>query len=415
MIRKTSSSNGHRHTYNDNDSGLTSKDDGHQHQYIVYINQLVPKDRKVVIQVADGHLHLPANANKSTDSIDDTSERKWMDVPFEFKQSKADDKFFTFSGYASTFGNRDLGGDIVVKGAFKKSLQRRMPKLINSHFTRQILGIFTKAFEDDIGLFVEGKMPKDHSLAKDKIIEVEIGAIDSMSIGYNIKESEIVGEDTLLKELDLWEASLVTFPMNEQARIIAMKSIIPFQDLPMADIEQGWDSVAAITRIKEFTGSEDSPNDEYRKAFLWFDIESSNKFSAYKLPIADIVNGKLMAVPKGIFAAANILKSSYLYAGIPDSAIPRIRRNVEQYYEKRGMLAPWNMSIEDIFEEIKSMKEVEDFLKGKGLSQTERKILISKVKHITGHRDGETIHRDDGIFTGDCLEEIGQIIDILKR
>ena len=82
-------------------------------------------------------------------------ELEHLNIPLQIKscgEDKQDEQFFTFAGYASTFGNVDLGNDIVEKGAFVESLRNRIPKLLFQHDMREPIGIFTEVFEDNIGL-----------------------------------------------------------------------------------------------------------------------------------------------------------------------------------------------------------------------------------------------------------------------
>ena len=81
-------------------------------------------------------------------------------------------------------------------------------------------------------------------------------------------------------------------------------SVVAFQDLAMADREREWDGDAANKRVRMWAGVDDEPNAKYRKAFVWFDGDSKDQFTAYKLQIADVIDGRLRAVPRGVMAAA---------------------------------------------------------------------------------------------------------------
>ena len=209
--------NNHTHTYDDSSSGTTSSNNAHTHPYIV--------DRdKVRILEGAGHTHEPAQENKNIDAM----EKKYLNVPFEIKRLHEDEEFFFFEGYASTFGNVDLGNDMVEFGAFTKTLHERMPKLLWQHDSDEPLGIFEEIFEDQKGLFVRGKMPKADHLVEGRVIpQMKIGSVNSMSIGFRVKIDEF-DEDTNLrkiKEVMLFEISLVTLPMNPEALITGMKTI----------------------------------------------------------------------------------------------------------------------------------------------------------------------------------------------
>lgn len=148
--------------------------------------------------------------------------------PFEFKEGTGkDSEFYFLKGYASTFGNVDRVGDIVAKGAFTKSLAERTPKMLSQHDTDDVIGGVDTIYETDSGLYFEARLPKDNSLVKDLVPLIKIGAIDSISIGFNTTISEW-NEDTgirTLKEVELWEISVVTFPANEKAKILGIKKL----------------------------------------------------------------------------------------------------------------------------------------------------------------------------------------------
>lgn len=137
-----------------------------------------------------------------------------------------------FEGHGAVFGNIDLGGDIVARGAFRSSLSaarkaKRLPKFLLNHDPRTVAGIFEEMQEDDRGLFVKGRFNLDKQISREAFTDVKMGAVDGLSIGFISKKTardETTGVRTI-KEADLIEVSLVTFPMNEQARIGVVKSI----------------------------------------------------------------------------------------------------------------------------------------------------------------------------------------------
>lgn len=76
-----------------------------------------------------------------------------------------------------------------------------------------------------------------------------------------------------------------------------------FQDLPLADRDHDWDGDAAENRVRTWAGAEDEPNEKYRDAHVWYDADKKDNFTAYKLLVADVIDGKLRAVPRGVMAA----------------------------------------------------------------------------------------------------------------
>ena len=146
--------------------------------------------------------------------------------PFE---AKVDLEKYEFEGYASTFGNLDLVGDIVEKGAFKKTIQERLPKnlikVLWQHYDP--MGVPKHMEEDSKGLYVVAKVSKTRENL-DRLQLMKDGVVDRLSIGYEVIKREV--EETedgkqvrRLKELKLYEFSPVTFPANEEAVITRVK------------------------------------------------------------------------------------------------------------------------------------------------------------------------------------------------
>jgi len=122
---------------------------------------------------------------------------------------------------------------------------------------------------------------------------------------------------------------------------LVIASVVPFQDLPLADEEKEWDADAAKGRIKEWAGGDDIDWDKYRRAFLWYDSENKETQGAYKLPIADVVDDGLNVVPRGVFAAAGAVSGARGGVDIPDDDLPKVKTHLEKYYDKMDRKAPW--------------------------------------------------------------------------
>ena len=131
------------------------------------------------------------------------------------------------AGYASLFGKRDQGGDIVQKGAYAASLARlkaggRAVKMLWQHDATQPIGVWDEVREDAVGLWVKGRILTEVEKGREAAALLTAGAIDGLSIGYRTVRAERDGKgQRLLAELDLWEVSLVTFPMQAEARVSA--------------------------------------------------------------------------------------------------------------------------------------------------------------------------------------------------
>ena len=152
-------------------------------------------------------------------------------IPMELK---INEESRTFEGYASTFGNKDFVDDIVLPGAFKKTIMERFPKkqikVLYQH--REPLGIPLHMEEDSKGLYVKAHVSRT-TLGNDVLELMRDGVIDRMSIGYDIMQDEKDQQNgaRLLKELRLYEFSPVTFPANDEAIIAQVKSIDDMEQL----------------------------------------------------------------------------------------------------------------------------------------------------------------------------------------
>jgi len=150
----------------------------------------------------------------------------YKSVGFELEELKSrGDDGWSFTGYASTFGNVDEGGDVVLRGAFSSSLARRVPRLLWQHDMHEPIGKVLGLTEDDRGLHGEFKISRT-TRGHDAYQLLRDGAIDSMSIGYIPEEQDFDEKSGIrqLKSVELLEISLVSIPMNGEARITAVKA-----------------------------------------------------------------------------------------------------------------------------------------------------------------------------------------------
>ena len=131
------------------------------------------------------------------------------------------------AGYASLFGAADQGGDVVVEGAYGASLTRLAKaksgvKMLWQHDPTRPIGVWDEVREDGRGLWVKGRLILEVQAAREAQALLQAGAIDGLSIGYRTLRSEkAAGGRRLLHEIELWEVSLVTFPMLPEARVQA--------------------------------------------------------------------------------------------------------------------------------------------------------------------------------------------------
>lgn len=160
-----------------------------------------------------------------------------LDIPLKIKSVSETGEF---EGYGSVFGVEDSYSDVVVKGAFQKSLalwaeKGRLPSMLWQHKMSEPIGIYTEMKEDDHGLYVKGRLLIDgDDLAKRAHAHAKAGSLGGLSIGFILKDWEYDSQKGvyLLKEIDLWEVSLVTMPANDEARISEVKSMLEKGETP---------------------------------------------------------------------------------------------------------------------------------------------------------------------------------------
>jgi HK97 family phage prohead protease len=127
----------------------------------------------------------------------------------------------SIDGYASLWGVADLNGDVVERGAFAASLARTGAsgvRMLHQHESRAAVGIWERMLEDEHGLFVEGRIMDWSADGRFAQALSRAGALDGLSIGFRSRRARREGRLRVLVEVELWEVSLVTFPMLPGAR-----------------------------------------------------------------------------------------------------------------------------------------------------------------------------------------------------
>ncbi len=124
-------------------------------------------------------------------------------------------------GYAALFGEPDRSGDIVAPGAFAETLRARSAsvKFLWQHDPAQPIGIWDSIEEDARGLRVKGRLLTALSRGREAATLLNAGALDGLSIGFRTITADRAGPNRRLTKIELWEISLVTFPMAEHARL----------------------------------------------------------------------------------------------------------------------------------------------------------------------------------------------------
>jgi len=151
----------------------------------------------------------------------------------------------TVEGYASLFGEVDQARDMVMPGAFTQTLKqrglRRIPMLFQ-HDPAEPVGIWLELREDHRGLFARGRLIPDVARARELIALIKAGSIDGLSIGFRTVQGRIDPKTRIRKltAVDLWEISIVTFPLLTNARVRAVKQARPKLSFARAKAEREW-------------------------------------------------------------------------------------------------------------------------------------------------------------------------------
>jgi HK97 family phage prohead protease len=312
---------------------------------------------------------------------------KLYECPVEFKTAGDGN---TVEGYASVFDVVDSYGDVVLHGAFKKTIKDRVSKglvpFVSDHRWEvdSLLGTIVKADEDSKGLHFEAELSKAPSVQDVKIKMTE-GHLHQASFGFRTigekfpKAPESIGGRQVfryLTEVMLLDIAPVVLAANELAGITGVKALVPFQDLPIASRARAWDAPDAEARVREWAGGGDQPSAKYRRAFLCYDNEVQGEYDSYKHQIADIIDGNLTIIPQAVFMVAAALQNAN---NSPDTA--NIRQHLDHYYAKMAdefkdgnIKPPWsdglnglihvvefgNYNLEDIRAASKRLNQIAD-------------------------------------------------------
>lgn len=317
-----------------------------------------------------------------------------------FELTKELDENGSFEGYVAVFNNIDFGGDILDPDAFSEEPHGKSYPFLADHETKAVIGNYKIAI-DDYGVKMT---PAKFNLMRDdqtgvymvpkaaeKYANLKNGDISGFSIGYIAKDCEYKDVEgkrcRVIKKASLMEGSVVTFPMNDKARLTGIKSVNPTTELPLAPREESWNAPAAEKRIKEYTNSENEPSSDYQKYFMYFENGRSKFFDAYKLPFVDIIDGKPHIVPRAIFAIAGVLSGARGGVGIPEGDKAKIKEIVNNIYNRMSKEFADNTLISPLkkksLESIASLKDIETTLKETGFTGKEAKTIISKVKEFS--------------------------------
>lgn len=288
----------------------------------------------------------------------------------------------------SVFGNQDDGGDVVYPGAFKKTLQENGPKgadRIRASWQHDIWEPIGKPLEmeevgrgDLTGKILDRAPGATGGLrvvtqismtqrGRDAYTLLKDGVLNEWSIGY--WPVKWTWDETVdpplrgLQEVRLIEYALVTLAMNVGALTTGVKAVVSYQDLPLGSEDESWDDAAALSRVKEWAGGADDIEkmdwDKFKSAHVLWDKQNPEQMGSYKLLIADIVNGKLTAMPRGIFAAAVALQGGRSpIREFDDGDVEGAKKHLSRYYDRLDRTAPWDrdksLAVEGLVESVLS-------------------------------------------------------------
>lgn len=217
------------------------------------------KHIRAVEETDDSYIIEFAKKPDSEETVDEMASKEEVEKEsLEIKSSikayhddEEDKDYGTFEGYGSVFGNKDLGNDVIERGAFLKSLKRRKPqnvKLLYQHKSDMPIGVFDEIKEDEHGLVVKGRLALKTQAGAEAYELLKMGALDGLSIGFRVNPKEVSydkrGNRRIIKEVDLMEVSLVTFPMNPQATVRSVKG----EEISIREWENGMRDAFSLSR-----------------------------------------------------------------------------------------------------------------------------------------------------------------------
>ena len=292
----------------------------------------------------------------------------------------------------AVFGNVDLAGDIIQPGSFAKTISERLGKIrvLDQHRTDSVLSVLGKPLslrevgrgelpatllheypDATGGLLAETQFFLETPEGQGAFTRLKLGGLNEWSIGFDPVDtdfSEVQREGRKyvvrnLRQCRLWEYSPVVFAANQatttvsakesapmSAATVDHKSVVPYQDLPLAARDRDWDADAAVGRVRTWAGGPDKADvdwPKYRRAFVWYDSAAAEEYGSYKLPIADILDGALTAIPRGVFACAGALQGARGGVDIPAADVPAAKAHVAKYYGNLDMSPPWESGEKD--------------------------------------------------------------------
>jgi HK97 family phage prohead protease len=272
----------------------------------------------------------------------------------------------TFEGYLAVFNNLDGNGDIIERGAFKRTLGLALQTktstkspylypLLWQHKEDEPIGGITDAYEDDHGLHITGEYDLDTERGKAAYSGAKKGYLRGLSIGYRTVKSMVdANRDRHLLELQLFEGSPVTFPANDLAMTLtvkndaagrAAKTVTGKTTWPLTDRDVAWDNGEATKAIETWA---DGDADKLASVHFYQAPDSDGtRIGSYKLLFCDVFDGEVKAVWKAVTACTGS-HGIEAVSGVSASDLDGIKSKVASYYTKAAktyaddaIVPPW--------------------------------------------------------------------------
>jgi uracil-DNA glycosylase family 4 len=191
-----------------------------------------------------------------------------------------------------------------------------------------------------------------------------------------------------------------------------IKGVTPFKDLPLADREMEWDGSEAEKNIRVWAGGSDKEDinwGKFSQGFLWVDDENKEAFGGYKFPIANVIDGKLMIIPRAIFTSAAILNGAMLEGGASQINVPRediqgMKDHVDRYYAKMREMWDDDKLISPFKKEITLSQKNDEFVPMVKSSGKEN----SQIAFV-GASPGKIEYLRGEAFVGPCGETFNEL------
>ena len=269
----------------------------------------------------------------------------------------------------------DRVGDVVEpKGVV---LGPHVPVLWAHDQRTPAVGVVRRVEARDNGVLAELQLDLEDLLGREIHRKLRLGILRAFSIGFRPIEYERTNQGYRYTKWELLEVSVVNVPANPEATALAVRElkgpqwrVVPFQNLPL-DMDRSWDAAAARRRVAKWASSDGSGDKDkvdwakYRKAFCVYDASAPDNFGSYKFPIADVVDGKLTAIWRGVVAAMAILLGARGGTNLPDDVRKGIYNHLAKYYKKADKEPPEFRSY-DIFGDfpLQDLEDLDALLEG---------------------------------------------------